>query len=167
MLKSESLPSAFVYVEKGSSIFYHYIKSSNQPLDSPKLLGTIIITHKLEVQMFISSALLPRSSYNPQLYSASIIKTTTEFWICCPVCKSACDWSSEFTASTCIALVISLPIHYVTACTLDGQPDENMEWWKESNIVLMFLLWKPTIAYATCKMFSLFGFYCTYNISMR
>ena len=65
MLKSESLPSAFVYVEKGSSIFYHYIKSSNQPLDSPKLLGTIIITHKLEVQMFISCALLPRSSYNP------------------------------------------------------------------------------------------------------
>ena len=51
MLKSESLPSAFVYVEKGSSTFYHYIKSSNQPLDSPKLLGTIIITHKLEVQM--------------------------------------------------------------------------------------------------------------------
>ena len=79
MLKSESLPSGFVYVEKGSSIFYHYIKSSNQPLDSPKLLGTIIITHKLEVQMVISSALLPRSSYNPQLYSASIIKTTTEF----------------------------------------------------------------------------------------
>ena len=62
MLKSESLPSGFVYVEKGSSIFYHYIKSSNQPLDSPKLLGTIIITHKLEVQMFISSALLSRSS---------------------------------------------------------------------------------------------------------
>ena len=54
MLKSESLPSAFVYVGKGSSTFYHYIKSSNQPLDSPKLLGTIIITHKLEVQMFIS-----------------------------------------------------------------------------------------------------------------
>ena len=49
MLKSESLPSAFVYVEKGSSIFYHYIKSSNQSLDSPKLLATIIITHKLEV----------------------------------------------------------------------------------------------------------------------
>ena len=65
MLKSESLPSGFVYVEKGSSIFYHYIKSPNQPLDSPKLLGTIIITHKLEVQMFISSALLPRSSHNP------------------------------------------------------------------------------------------------------
>ena len=65
MLKSESLPSAFVYVETGSSTFYHYIKSSNQPLDSPKLLGKIIITHKLEVQMFISSALLPRSSYNP------------------------------------------------------------------------------------------------------
>ena len=65
MLKSESLPSGFVYVEKGSSIFYHYIKSFNQPLDSPKLLATIIITHKLEVQMFISSALLPRSSYNP------------------------------------------------------------------------------------------------------
>ena len=64
MSKSESLPSGFVYVEKGSSIFYHYIKSSNQTLDSPKLLGTIIITHKLEVQMFISSALLPRS-YNP------------------------------------------------------------------------------------------------------
>ena len=63
MLKSESLPSGFVYVEKGSSIFDHYIMSSNQPLDSPKLLGTIIITHKLEVQMFISSALLPRSSY--------------------------------------------------------------------------------------------------------
>ena len=60
MLKSESLPSGFVYVEKGSRNFYHYIKSSNQPLDSPKLLGTIIITHKLEVQMFISSALLPR-----------------------------------------------------------------------------------------------------------
>ena len=79
MLKSESLSSGFVYVEKGSSTFYHYIKSSNQPLDSAKLLGTIIITHKLEVQMFISSALLPRSSYNPQLYSASIIKTTTEF----------------------------------------------------------------------------------------
>ena len=37
MLKSESLPSGFVYVEKGSSTFYHYIKSSNQPLDSPKL----------------------------------------------------------------------------------------------------------------------------------
>ena len=51
MLKSESLPSGFVYVEKGSSTFYHYIKSSNQPLDSAKLLGTIIITHKLEVQM--------------------------------------------------------------------------------------------------------------------
>ena len=65
MLKSESLPSGFVYVEKGSSIFYYYIKSSNQPLDSPKLLGTIIITHKLEVQMFIFSTLLPRSSYNP------------------------------------------------------------------------------------------------------
>ena len=65
MLKSESLPSGFVYVEKGSSIFYHYIKSSNQPLVSPKLLGTIIITHKLEVQMFISFALLPRPSYNP------------------------------------------------------------------------------------------------------
>ena len=65
MLKSESLPSGFVYVEKGSSIFYQYIKSSNQPLDSPKLLGTIIITHKLEVQMLISFALLPRSSYNP------------------------------------------------------------------------------------------------------
>ena len=65
MLKSESLPSGFVYVEKGSSIFYRYIKSSNQPLDSVKLLGIIIITHKLEVQMFISSALLPRSSYNP------------------------------------------------------------------------------------------------------
>ena len=48
MLKSESLPSAFVYVEKGSSIFYHYIKSSNQPLDSPKLLGTIIITTSLK-----------------------------------------------------------------------------------------------------------------------
>ena len=48
MLKSESLPSGFVYVEKGSSIFYHYIKSSNQPLDSPKLLGTIIITHSLK-----------------------------------------------------------------------------------------------------------------------
>ena len=65
MLKSESLPSGFVYVEKGSSIFCYYSKSSNQPLDSPKLLGTIIITHKLEVRMFISSALLPRSSYNP------------------------------------------------------------------------------------------------------
>ena len=65
MLKSESLPSGFVYVEKGSSIFYHYIKSSNQPLVSPKLLGTIIITHKLEVQMLISFALLPRPSYNP------------------------------------------------------------------------------------------------------
>ena len=65
MLKSESLPSGFVYVEKGSSIFYHYIMSSNQPLDSPKLLGAIVITHKLEVQMFNSSALLPRSSYNP------------------------------------------------------------------------------------------------------
>ena len=64
MLKSESLPSSFVYVEKGNSIFYHYIKSSTA-IDSPKLLGTIIITHKLEVQMFISSALLPRSSYNP------------------------------------------------------------------------------------------------------
>ena len=65
MLKSESLPSGFVYVETGSSIFRHYIKSSNQPLDSPKLLGTNIITHKLEVQMFISSAPLQRSSYNP------------------------------------------------------------------------------------------------------
>ena len=76
--ESESLPSGFVYVEEGSSIFYHYIKSSNQPLDSPKLLDTIIITDKLEVQMFISSALLPRSSYNPLLHSASTIKTTTE-----------------------------------------------------------------------------------------
>ena len=28
MLKSESLPSGFVYVEKGSSIFDHYIKIS-------------------------------------------------------------------------------------------------------------------------------------------
>ena len=65
MIKSESLPSGFLYVEKGSSIFHHYIKSSNQPLDSPKLLGTIIITDKVEVQMFISSALLPKSSYNP------------------------------------------------------------------------------------------------------
>ena len=48
MLKSESLPSGFVYVEKGSSIFYHYIKSSNQPLDSAKLLGTNIITTSLK-----------------------------------------------------------------------------------------------------------------------
>ena len=79
MLKSESLPSGFVYVEKGSSTFYHYIKVLTSHWIHPKLLGTNIITHKLEVQMFISSALLPRSSYNPQLYSASIIKTTTEF----------------------------------------------------------------------------------------
>ena len=65
MLKSESLPSGFVYEEKGSSIFLPLYQKFYQPLDSPKLLGTIIITHKLEVQMFISSALLPRSSYNP------------------------------------------------------------------------------------------------------
>ena len=79
IIKSESLPSGFVYVKEGISISYYYIKSSNQPLDSTKLLGTIIIIDKLEVQMFISSALLPRSSYNPLLYSASTIKTTTEF----------------------------------------------------------------------------------------
>ena len=48
MLKSESLPSAFVYVEKGSSTFYHYIKSSNQPLDSPKLLGTLLLPTSLK-----------------------------------------------------------------------------------------------------------------------
>ena len=61
MLKSESLPSGFVYVEKGSSIFYHYIKSSNQPLDSPKPVGTIIITHKLEVQFFCSTTKILQS----------------------------------------------------------------------------------------------------------
>ena len=65
MLKSESLPSGFVYVEKGNSIFLPLYQKFYKPLDSPKLLGPIIITHKLEVQMFISSALLPRSSYNP------------------------------------------------------------------------------------------------------
>ena len=52
MIKSESLPSGFVYVEDGSNIFYHYIKSSNQPLDSPKLLGTSII--KIFLQSLIA-----------------------------------------------------------------------------------------------------------------
>ena len=130
MIKSESFSSGFMYVEEGSSIFYHYIKSSNLPLDSLKLFDTIIITNKLEVQkvqMFVSSALIPKSSYNPLLHLASTIKTTAEFCICCSFCKSAYDRSSDFTASTGIALLISLLVHYVTACTLDGQPNENME----------------------------------------
>ena len=63
-IKCESLPCGFVYVKEGSSIFYHYIKSSNQPLNSLKLLGTVIVTDKHEVQMFISFAPIPRSSYN-------------------------------------------------------------------------------------------------------
>ena len=65
MLKSESLPALLCMWKKVAAFFTIISKVSNQPLDSPKLLGTIIITHKLEVQMFISSALLPRSSYNP------------------------------------------------------------------------------------------------------
>ena len=76
--------------------------------------------------MFISSALIQRSSYNHLLHSASATKTTTELLNLLSFSKSARNWTSDFTASTGIALVISLLAQYVTPCTLDGQTDENM-----------------------------------------
>ena len=111
MIKSESLPSGFVYVEEGSNIFYHYIKSSNQPLDSSKLLGTSII------KIFLQSLIAFSQHYKDHYRVLNLLSFL----------QSACDWSSDFTASTRIAFVISLLVHYLTACTLDGQPDENME----------------------------------------
>ena len=82
--KEKIKTSGFVSVKEGSSIFYHYIKSSaNHLLDTPKLLGTVVvITNKLEVQVFVSSTPIPRSSYHHLLHS-STIKTTTNYYICC------------------------------------------------------------------------------------
>jgi len=116
-IKTECLPHGFVSVEEGSSIFYHYIKSSaNTLFDAPKLLGTVIVTDQLEVQMFVSSTFIPKTSYHHLLQSSSstsIIKTTTELLNLLSFCKCACDRSTDFTANTCIALVISLLTHYI------------------------------------------------------
>ena len=127
-IKRETLPSGFVSVEENNSMFFHYIELSNQLLDAPKLLGSVIITDKLEIQMFVSSASIPSSTYNHLLSSSSranSLKTTTELSNLLSFCKSACDRASDFNGNTCISLVVSLLNHYLSECTAGEQCDEN------------------------------------------
>ena len=120
-IKNESLPNGFVSLEEGSSIFYHYIKSSaNHLLDTPKLLGTVVITNKLEVQVFVSSTPIPRSSYHHLLHS-STIKTTTELLNLLSFSKS-----TDGSANTNNTMIISILMHYLTTCTDSGPSLKNI-----------------------------------------
>ena len=79
-INQESLPSGYESVTEDSSITFYYIKkSTNNILDAPRLLGTVIVTDKLEIQMFVSSTSIPTSFYHHLLQSSTnTIKTTTE-----------------------------------------------------------------------------------------
>ena len=56
--------------EDSSISFYYIKKSTNNVLDAPLLLGTVIVTDKLEIQMFVSSTSVPTSSYHHLLQSS-------------------------------------------------------------------------------------------------
>ena len=109
-INQEFLPSGYMSVTEDSSVSFYYIKKSvNNFLDAPLLLGTVIVTDKLEIQMFVSSTSIPTSSYHHLLQSStSTIKTTTELLNLLSFCKSVCDRSTDFSANTCISLVVSL-----------------------------------------------------------
>ena len=121
----ESLPSGYVSVtEDGSISFYYFKKSTNNVLDAPLLLGTVIVTCKLdfEIQMFVFSTSIPvpTSSYHHLLQSSTnTIKTTTKLLNLLSFCKSACGRSTDFSANTCILLVVSLLDHYIIASSAD------------------------------------------------
>ena len=111
-----------------SSISFYYIKTStNNILDATLLLGTVIVTDKLEIQMFVSSTSIPTLSYDHLLQSsANTIKTTTELLNRLSFCKSACDRSTDFSANTCISLVVYLLDHYIIASSADEQSSDDI-----------------------------------------
>ena len=90
-INQESLPSGYESVTEDSNISFYYIKkSTNNILDAPLLLGTVIVTDKLEIQMLVSSTSIPTSSYDHLLQSSTnTIKTTTELLNLLSFCKSA------------------------------------------------------------------------------
>ena len=111
-----------------SSIFFYYVrKSPNNVLDAPLLLGTVIVTDKLEIQMFVSSTSTPTSTYHHLLqFSTTTIKTTMRLLNLLSFCKFACDRSTDFSANTCISLVVSLLDHYIIASSADEQSSDNL-----------------------------------------
>ena len=77
-INQESLPSGYVSVTEDSNVSFYYIKKpTSNVLDAPLLLGTAIVTDKLEIQMFVSSTSIPTSSYHHLLQSSTrTIRTT-------------------------------------------------------------------------------------------
>ena len=74
-INQESLPNGCVSVTEDSSISCYYIKKfTNNVLDAPLLLGSVIVTNKLEIQMFVSSTSIPKSSYHHLLQSSTNTK---------------------------------------------------------------------------------------------
>ena len=77
--------------------------------------------------MFVSFTPISTLSYHhlPQS-STNTIKTTTNLLNLLFFCKSACDISTDFSANTCISLVVSLLDHYIIASSADEQSSDDI-----------------------------------------
>ena len=90
-------------------------------------LDAVIVTDKLEIQIFVSSTSIPTSSYHYLLQSSTNTrKTTTELLNLLSFCKCACDGSTDFSASACISLVVSLLEYYIIASSADEQSSHDI-----------------------------------------
>ena len=126
-INQEFLPSGCAAVTEDTSISFYYIKkSTNNVLDAPLLLGTVFVTDKLEIQMFVSSTLIPTFYHHLLQSSTNTIKTITVLLNLQFFCKSACDRSTDFSANTCISLVVSFLDHHIIASSADEQSSNDI-----------------------------------------
>ena len=57
------LPTGYIYDAQPTSIYFYYIKRSVDDSVSPKLLASAIVSHELSINVFLSSAKVPRHTY--------------------------------------------------------------------------------------------------------
>jgi len=109
----EPLPSGYITEVGGNCILFHYLNYSEQLVDAPKLLASIIVMNTLEVKIFVHSAVLPRSAYSHLLHS-DILQSISEFSNLLALCKSLCE-IDNVSNGIFISLAISLLDRYVDA----------------------------------------------------
>lgn len=128
IMMSEIIPAGFVTVNADSYLHYHYIKVSDIAEEPPKLLGSVVVSQSLDIQVFVSSTIVPKTVYQDILNSRSL-QTYSQLKNVLARCKSLCDndhIAAEGTKSIYLKLAAAFLENFISFESKAANPGEHL-----------------------------------------
>ena len=116
------LPEGYIYAFKENCCLFYFIQNSDDINDAPQLLGSVFVSHSLNVTAFMSSTKISQAVYKHFLNDC-FIKSYTGLSNILAVCKSI--FLKEYTQKSCyLDMAIDALKHYESVSSLNDSEEE-------------------------------------------